>query len=147
MLTAARRCWADSGERSRGRGRRAPTRGIIPPVGSGQDIGQHREEAEVEEPEQEQGHEPRPGLESRRVEQRIFGFALTKMSLPFETGEEVAEVAQTMLEPFPDGAYPHLMEFITEHALQPGYDYGDEFGYGLDLVLDGLERAVDASTG
>ncbi|MBA3235407.1 MAG: TetR/AcrR family transcriptional regulator C-terminal domain-containing protein [Chloroflexi bacterium] len=77
----------------------------------------------------------------------IFGFALTKMSLPFETSEEVADVAQTMLEPFPVGAYPHLMEFITEHALQPGYDYGDEFEYGLDLVLDGLERAVDASTG
>ncbi len=69
------------------------------------------------------------------------------MSLPFETSEEVADVAQTMLEPFPVGAYPHLMEFITEHALQPGYDYGDEFEYGLDLVLDGLERAVDASTG
>jgi hypothetical protein len=24
--------------------------------------------------------------------------------------------------------------------MQPGYDYGDEFEYGLDLVLDGLER-------
>ncbi len=67
----------------------------------------------------------------------IYGFALTKMTLPFETGEEVADVAETMLEPFPAGAYPHLMEFISEHALQPGYDYGDEFEYGLDLVLDG----------
>jgi len=26
-----------------------------------------------------------------------------------------------------------------EHILQPGYDYGDEFEFGLDLVLDGLE--------
>ena len=25
--------------------------------------------------------------------------------------------------------------------MQPGYDYGDEFEYGLDLILDGLERA------
>ena len=24
--------------------------------------------------------------------------------------------------------------------MQPGYDYGDEFEYGLDLILDGLER-------
>jgi hypothetical protein len=24
--------------------------------------------------------------------------------------------------------------------LQPGYDYADEFEFGLDLVLDGLER-------
>jgi hypothetical protein len=30
---------------------------------------------------------------------------------------------------------------IVEHALQPGYSYSNEFEYGLDLVLDGLERA------
>jgi AcrR family transcriptional regulator len=71
----------------------------------------------------------------------IYGFALTKATLPFDSGEEVAEVAETMLQPFPANAYPNLAAFITEHAMQPGYDYGDEFEYGLDLVLDGLERA------
>ena len=71
----------------------------------------------------------------------IYGFALTKMNLPFETTREVADVAQDMLEPFPAGEYPNLVEFIAEHAMKPGYDYGDEFEYGLDLVLDGLERA------
>jgi len=70
----------------------------------------------------------------------IYGFALTKMTLPFETGEEVAEVAQTMLQPFPLNAYPNLAAFITEHAMKPGYDYGDEFAFGLDLILDGLEE-------
>jgi AcrR family transcriptional regulator len=74
----------------------------------------------------------------------IYGFALTKLNLPFETDEEVAAVAQTMLDPFPDGEYPHLVAFIAEHAMQPGYDYGDEFEYGLDLVLDGLERMLQA---
>jgi Tetracyclin repressor-like, C-terminal domain len=60
-----------------------------------------------------------------------------------------AEVAQTMLQPFPLGEYPHLAEFISEHAMKPGYDFGDEFEYGLDLILDGLERAwaVARSTG
>ena len=70
----------------------------------------------------------------------IYGFALTKMNLPFETEEQVAEVAQTMLEPFSPGDYPNLVAFITEHAMQLGYDYADEFEYGLDLMLDGLER-------
>jgi AcrR family transcriptional regulator len=70
----------------------------------------------------------------------IYGFALTKMNLPFETEEQVAEVAQTMLEPFSPDDYPNLVAFITEHAMQPGYDYADEFEYGLDLMLDGLER-------
>ena len=29
-----------------------------------------------------------------------------------------------------------------EHVLQPGYDYGHEYGFGLDLILDGLEPAA-----
>jgi AcrR family transcriptional regulator len=71
----------------------------------------------------------------------IYGFALTKMNLPFDTSADVAAVAESMLEPFPAGEYPNLVEFITEHAMRPGYDYADEFEFGLDLVLDGLEKA------
>jgi AcrR family transcriptional regulator len=71
----------------------------------------------------------------------IYGFALTKMNLPFASTAEVAEVAQTMLEPFPVNEYPNLVEFITEHAMKPGYDFADEFEYGLDVILDGLETA------
>jgi AcrR family transcriptional regulator len=70
----------------------------------------------------------------------IYGFALTKMNLPFETGEEVAAVAETMLQPFALDEYPNLVAFITDHAMQPGYDFGDEFEYGLDLTLDAIER-------
>jgi AcrR family transcriptional regulator len=73
----------------------------------------------------------------------IYGFALTKMNLPFETTAEVADVARSMLQPLPANEYPNLVEFITEHAMKPGYDHGDEFEYGLDLILDGLERVLD----
>ena len=73
----------------------------------------------------------------------IYGFALTKLNLPFGTSEEAADVAQDMLEPFPVNEYPNLVEFLSEHVLQPGYDYGDEFTYGLELILDGLETARD----
>jgi AcrR family transcriptional regulator len=75
------------------------------------------------------------------VDSYIYGFALTQMNLPFNTSAEVAEVAQNMLQPFPLNEYSNLVEFITEHARKPGYDYGDEFEYGLDVILDGLERA------
>jgi AcrR family transcriptional regulator len=71
----------------------------------------------------------------------IYGFALQEASLPFHTPEETAQVAEAMLADFPAGAYPHLTELAVEHALRPGYDYGDEFLYGLDLILDGLDRA------
>ena len=70
----------------------------------------------------------------------IYGFALTKMNLPFDALDDIAEMAQTMLEPFPEGEYPNLVAFITEHAMQPGYDFANEFEWGLDVVLDGIER-------
>ena len=73
----------------------------------------------------------------------IYGFALTKMNLPFETTTDIAEMAETMLEPFPSGEYPNLAAFITEHAMKPGYDFADEFEVGLDVILDGLERVRD----
>ena len=75
----------------------------------------------------------------------VYGFAITKLNLPFETEEDVADVASDMLAPFEEGAYPNLVAFITEHAMQPGYDFGDEFEYGLDMILDGLERARRAT--
>jgi AcrR family transcriptional regulator len=71
----------------------------------------------------------------------IYGFALTKINLPFETSETVGDVAEAMLQPFPVNEYPNLVEFLAEHVMKPGYDYGHEFEYGLDVILDGLERA------
>ena len=77
----------------------------------------------------------------------IYGFALQEASLPFHTPEETAEVAQEIMSAFPADQYPHLAEIATEHVLQPGYDYGNEFLYGLDLILDGLARARAAAGG
>jgi AcrR family transcriptional regulator len=71
----------------------------------------------------------------------IYGFALQEASLPFDSAEGATEVAQGMMADFESGQYPHLTELAVEHALQPGYDYGAEFEFGLDLILDGLERA------
>ncbi|HJW36103.1 MAG TPA: TetR/AcrR family transcriptional regulator [Actinomycetes bacterium] len=77
----------------------------------------------------------------------IYGFALQEASLPFRTPEETAEVAREIMAAFPADDYPHLAEIATEHALQPGYDYGNEFLYGLDLILDGLAMARAAAGG
>jgi AcrR family transcriptional regulator len=72
----------------------------------------------------------------------IYGFALQEAGLPFGTAEETAQVAQEIAGLMPAGEYPHLAEMATGHVLQPGYQYGDEFEIGLDLILDALERAV-----
>ncbi len=50
-------------------------------------------------------------------------------------------VTRRMLEPLPHNEYPNLAAFIAEHIMLPGYNFDDEFEYGLDLILDGLERA------
>jgi AcrR family transcriptional regulator len=76
----------------------------------------------------------------------IYGFALQEATLPLgDTEEETAEVAQMMMAQVPADEYPHLTEFTVEHILQPGYDHADEFGFGLDLILDGLEKTQEAA--
>jgi AcrR family transcriptional regulator len=74
----------------------------------------------------------------------IYGFTLNELSLPLDSSRQIAEVAENILRENPAGEYPYLMEMAVEHAMKPGYDYGDEFEYGLDLILDGLKRAQDS---
>jgi AcrR family transcriptional regulator len=73
----------------------------------------------------------------------VYGFALQEATLPATAGEEMADLAASMVEQFPAAEYPHLAEFTFEHVLRPGYDFGNEFDFGLDLILDGLERAAE----
>jgi AcrR family transcriptional regulator len=70
----------------------------------------------------------------------LYGFAQQEASLPFEGPEDVGERAGSFLQQFDTDQYPHLTEMAVEVVMQPGYDFGDEFDFGLELVLDGLER-------
>jgi AcrR family transcriptional regulator len=74
----------------------------------------------------------------------IYGFALQQMNSPFDTSH-ASEAAQSMLRQFPTEEYPYLAEIALEHVMKPGYDYGDEFEYGLDVILEGLERRLRAA--
>src|SRR2546426_3537885 len=75
----------------------------------------------------------------------IYGFTLTELTLPFRKPGDVARVAGNIMERFRAGEYPHLAETAVDRAMKPGYNYGDEFEYGLDLILDGIQRALDAA--
>lgn len=72
----------------------------------------------------------------------IYGAALQEAALPFHGPDAAADVTASMVELFSDGQYPHLVEIATEHVLKPGYDFGDEFDFGLNVILDGLARAI-----
>lgn len=74
------------------------------------------------------------------IDSYIYGFALQQATLPFSNAEEAVEVADNILQQFPTDRFPHLAELAIQHVLQPDYDYANEFTFGLDLILDGLER-------
>ena len=70
----------------------------------------------------------------------IYGFALQEKTLPVDTPAELAEAAETMRRQFSADEFPHIAETITDHVTKPGYDFADEFEFGLDLILDALEQ-------
>lgn len=75
----------------------------------------------------------------------LYGAALQEAGLPTDSPETLPEIAAAFLAHFPTETYPHLAELTTKHVLAPGYDFGDEFDFGLDLILDGLERALTSA--
>ena len=68
----------------------------------------------------------------------VYGFALQQANLPATGGDEMAELAEEITASMPAGEYPYLEEFVRDHALTPGYEFGDEFEAGLSIVLDGI---------
>lgn len=74
----------------------------------------------------------------------VYGFAFEEATLPAGGGEGFAEVAEQIAAHFPTDEYPNLAELTFEHVLKPGYNFGDSFEFGLDLIIDGLDRAAKA---
>jgi AcrR family transcriptional regulator len=68
----------------------------------------------------------------------VYGFVLQELSLPFDAPGQTGEVIGTIAEEVPIAEFPHLAELVTEHFTQPHYRFGDQFNFGLDIVLDGL---------
>ena len=72
----------------------------------------------------------------------VYGFAFEETTLPGADGPELAQLAQEMSKRLPGEQFPALSEFTKDHVLQPGYSFGDSFEFGLDLIIDGLERGL-----
>lgn len=73
----------------------------------------------------------------------IYGFTLQELSLPFTSSDGFEDVAGSILTGLPREEFPHLTEMIVDRALKSAYAYTEEFGIGLDLILDGLQRQRD----
>lgn len=79
------------------------------------------------------------------IDSYVLGFALSEAALPMSGPETVTEVAEQVFQQVSPETYPHLTEFSIEHVLKPGYDFGEEFEFGLGIVLDGLARSLPAT--
>jgi AcrR family transcriptional regulator len=74
----------------------------------------------------------------------VYGFVIQEAALPFDDpGESTADIMGS----FRPDEYPHLVELAVEHIMKPGYTFGAGFEFGLDLILDGLERALNRVAG
>jgi AcrR family transcriptional regulator len=70
----------------------------------------------------------------------IYGFALQEQDLGFTNAQSAGEAAKKRADTIGNlGDYPYLAEVVTKLP-DTGYDSALEFAWGLDLILDGLER-------
>jgi AcrR family transcriptional regulator len=72
----------------------------------------------------------------------IYGFALQETDMSSETPEDFAAEAQRQMVEYESvlANYPNLVEVVGGYVATAGYDYDSEFLFGLDVILDGLER-------
>jgi AcrR family transcriptional regulator len=75
----------------------------------------------------------------------IYGFALQETDMSSETADDFAAEAQRQMHEYEAvlADYPHLVEVVGGHVAKAGYDYESEFLFGLDLILDGLDKLRD----
>ena len=76
----------------------------------------------------------------------IYGFALQESDMSSENADDFAAEAQRQMVEYQAvlAEDPHLVEVVGGYVAKSGYDYATEFLFGLDLILDGLDRLRDA---
>ena len=72
----------------------------------------------------------------------VYGFAFEETTIPEVNQDGFAPAVETIASQIDAKEYPHLFEMAREHVLKPGYEFGSSFDFGLDLILNGLERAL-----
>jgi AcrR family transcriptional regulator len=78
------------------------------------------------------------------IDSHITGFTLWLVSMPFTSREELVGLADGFLRRIPADEFPYVVEHAEQHVAPPDPAEKPEFEFGLDLILDGLERLRDA---
>lgn len=74
------------------------------------------------------------------IDAYVYGFVLNELNVPIATGAEAESFATELA--IDAEAYPNLARMLSEQVTGGGYVFGDEFGYGLDILLDGLDERL-----
>jgi AcrR family transcriptional regulator len=77
----------------------------------------------------------------------VDGFVLTEVNLPFAADGDVDGFAAQVDELLSAERYPNMAEMLHTRVMGQGYDYGDEFDWGLQLILDQLEVRLAQTNG
>lgn len=72
------------------------------------------------------------------MDSHIYGFTLQALNFPFEA-TEYSEAAREGLSLIPADKYPYLNQ-LTLSVMDGRYNGLHDFEFGLDLILDGLDR-------
>lgn len=75
------------------------------------------------------------------IDSHIYGFTLQELNFPFDAAE-YSEVAQTGLPLIPADKYPYLNR-LTHYVIDGRYNGIHDFDFGLELLLNGLDRFRD----
>ena len=64
-----------------------------------------------------------------------------------ESREDFAAVARRQMADYAWSLadHPHLVRVVGGYVAEHGYDYEEQFTFGLDLILEGLERRAPPS--
>jgi len=78
----------------------------------------------------------------------VLGFALQEATLPLDQSGNISAVAEEIMaqQKAMADVFPNLATMATSLILQPGYAYGNEFDFGLKLILDGVADEFAAET-
>ena len=79
------------------------------------------------------------------LESHIMGFTLWEVGMDLGSREDLTRMATDFLRQLPREELPYLAEHVEQHLKPRDPDEKPEFEFGLDLILDGLERLRDAA--
>jgi AcrR family transcriptional regulator len=69
----------------------------------------------------------------------LLGSTMSAANFQFDSAE-LAAMGEGFLRGLPAGEYPHMVEHVRYHLDDPKLGLEGDFSFGLDLILEGLER-------